>query len=41
MMGKLAVDALIRRLEGEQTDEERVVLRPELVIRQSTAGKMS
>ena len=37
MMGKLAVDSLVRRLEGEQTDDERVVLRPELVIRQSTA----
>ncbi|GGG16201.1 LacI family DNA-binding transcriptional regulator [Paenibacillus abyssi] len=39
LMGKMAVDSLIQKLEGQPPAEERVVLRPELIIRQSTAVK--
>ncbi|WP_138754164.1 LacI family DNA-binding transcriptional regulator [Paenibacillus sinopodophylli] len=38
-MGQLAVDALIEMLESGEKSDHRVVLQPELVIRQSTASK--
>ncbi|MCJ8014110.1 LacI family transcriptional regulator [Paenibacillus sp. KQZ6P-2] len=36
-MGKLVVDLLIQELEEEQTVKQRIVLPPELVVRQSTS----
>ncbi|CAM4493652.1 LacI family transcriptional regulator [Paenibacillus endophyticus] len=38
-MGQLAVDSLIEMLESGEKNDERIVLQPELVIRQSTAIK--
>jgi DNA-binding LacI/PurR family transcriptional regulator len=37
-MGTKAVDLLVKEMEGEQTYKERLLLSPELIIRQSTAS---
>ncbi|WP_141503006.1 LacI family DNA-binding transcriptional regulator [Paenibacillus luteus] len=38
-MGQLAVDSLVAMLEDGDKDDKRIVLQPELVVRQSTAKK--
>jgi DNA-binding LacI/PurR family transcriptional regulator len=40
-MGKLVVDLLIQELEQEQMVKQRIVLRPELVVRESTSNMKS
>ncbi len=37
-MGKMVVDLLIQELKKESKAKQRVVMRPELIVRQSTAA---
>jgi LacI family transcriptional regulator len=40
-IGGIVTEMLIRRIEGENQDKEKILLKPSLVIRQSCGGKVS